>query len=86
MCLIPLLGLINLVNDSRMPPDFSTELISLLLGHCSCLLDPDMSGKLTWQKALVAVLAGLAYLPDEDSTSQTSTRNSKLNHNVKTHL
>ena len=46
MCLIPLLGLIHPTNDSRMPSDFSAELISLPLGHCSCLKDP---GKRVWE-------------------------------------
>lgn len=46
MHLNPLLGLIHPANDSRMPYDFSAELISLPLSHCSCLLDP---GKHVWE-------------------------------------
>jgi len=46
MCLIPLLGLIHPANDSRLPSDFSAELISLPLSHCSRFLDP---GKHIWE-------------------------------------
>lgn len=41
MCLIPLLGLIHPANDPRMLSDFSAELLSLPLGHYSCLPYPD---------------------------------------------